>query len=239
MQSPKQPATKTIKRIFDFLICAPSYPTEIHKKTGLHRNTINVTLKFLVQNGLVSKSRNGQKVLYSLVVADKDWYVPWVKLVLPKEERSTRKEIKRQISKSLLRKELDHRISNLRERFGNLVEIPSNDELIDTLIKLQKDKPEQLLLKNIEKPFCLECLNNNKLYFPMFLIQDSNEYCCPNCGISIPRLYTETDKPTQNPEEAKRRELFYGEEKKKESYTEIERLLTKYAEKTTKKRKVK
>ena len=100
MQRPMQPATETMKRIFDLLICAPSYPAEIHNKTGLHGNTVNDALSFLVQNGLVSKERNGQRVLYSLVIADDGWYVPWIKLVRPKEEEpSTSKEVRRQMSK--------------------------------------------------------------------------------------------------------------------------------------------
>ncbi len=239
MQRPRQPAIETVKRIFDLLICAPSYPTEIHNKTGLHGNTVNDALNFLVQNGLVSKERNGQRVLYSLVIPDDGWYVPWIKLVRPKEEEpSTRKEVRRQMSKGLFRKELNRRVSNLRERFGKLVKDPLNDELIDTLIKLHKDVTRRLLLNDTEKPFCLECLNSAKSFFPMLLIQDSNEFCCPNCGITIPKISTETSRPTENPEEAKRRELFYNEEKKKKSYTEIERLLTKYKEGTIRKRKI-
>jgi DNA-binding transcriptional ArsR family regulator len=239
MQLLRQPVTETMKRIFDLLICAPSYPAEIHKKTGLHRSTINAALKFLVQKGLVSKERNGQRVLYSLVKADEDWYVPWIKLVRPKEKPSTLKEIRRQMSKGLLRREIDRQVSNLRERFGKLDDTPLNEELIDALIELHKDGSQRLLLDNIEKPFCLECLNTTKLFYPMFLIQDSNEFCCPNCGISIPRLSTETNRPTEKPEEIKRRELFYsGEEKKKESYIEIERLLTKYKQGSARKRRI-
>ena len=240
MHRPMQPAIETVKRIFDLLICAPSYPTEIHNKTGLHGNTVNDALSFLVQNGLVSKERKGKRVLYSLLIAEDGWYVPWVKLVRPKEgEPSIRKEVGRQMSKGLLRKELDRRVSNLRERFGKLDNDPLNDELIDALIKLHKDVTPRLLLNKTEKPFCLECLNSTKSFFPMLLFQDSNEFCCPNCGITLPKISTETNRPTENPEEAKRRELFYNEEKKKESYTEIERLLTKYNEKTIRKRKIK
>ena len=58
MRRPGQPATETMKLIFDLLICGSSYPTEIHNKTGLHGNTVNDALNFLVQNGLVSKERN-------------------------------------------------------------------------------------------------------------------------------------------------------------------------------------
>jgi hypothetical protein len=61
MRQPRQPAIETVKRIFDLLICAPSYPTEIHNKTGLHGDTINDALSFLLHSGLVSKERNGQR----------------------------------------------------------------------------------------------------------------------------------------------------------------------------------
>ena len=142
------------------------------------------------------------------------------------------------MSKGFLRKELDVRVSNLRESFGELIEDPSNDNLIDTLIRINEHVPPRLLLYKTEKPFCLECLNSSQSFFSMVLIQDYNEYCCPNCGITIPIIGAETSRPTENPEEVKRRELFYSEEKKKKSYTEVERLLTKYEEGTVKKRKV-
>ncbi len=142
-----------------------------------------------------------------------------------------------QLSKGLFRKEIVREVSNIRERFGNLVKDPSNDELIDTLIKLHKDVAPLLLLNKIRKPFCLECLNNDKLFFPMFLIQEADEFCCPNCGITIPRISTETNQPIENPEDAKRRGLFGDMEKKQKSYMEIERLLTKYRQGAVRKRK--
>ncbi len=142
------------------------------------------------------------------------------------------------ISKGFFRKEIDRQVSNLRERFGKLVNEPSNDELIDELIEIHKSSPSWLVLNNIEKPFCLECLNSTKLFFSMLLIQDSDEFCCPNCGITIPKINGENNRPIENPKDAKRRELFYNEEKKKKSYTEIERLLTKYEKRTTRKRKI-
>jgi hypothetical protein len=141
------------------------------------------------------------------------------------------------ISKGFFRKEIDRQVSNLRERFGKLVNDPLNDELIDAFIEIHKGSPSWLVLNIIEKPFCLECLNNTKLFFPMLLIQDSDEFCCPNCGITIPKISGENNRPIENPKDTKRRELFYNEEKKKKSYTEIERLLTKY-EKRTMKRKI-
>ncbi len=238
MQQPMQPAKETIKRIFDILIVAPSCPAEIQDKTGLSRITVNDLLNFIVREGLVSKKRSGQRILYSLVVADDDWQVLWAKLMHSKKEQPlTPRKAKKQISKRFLRKELTREISNLRERFGTLVEAPSNDELIDTLLKLHKDVAPQTVLIKTRKPFCLECLSSTKLFFPMLLIEDSNEFCCPNCGITIPRITTETDQPLEKIEEAKRREQFYDAEKKKKSYTEIERLLTKYKEGTKKKRK--
>jgi hypothetical protein len=71
----------------------------------------------------------------------------------------------------------------------------------------------------------------------MFLIQEADEFCCPNCGITIPRISSETNQAIENPEDAKRRGLFGDMEKKKKSYIEIERLLTKYKEGAVRKRK--
>ena len=104
MQRPGKPSVETLKRIFDLLICAFSYPTEIHKKTGLDPNTVSNALAFLVRNRLVSKEKTGQKVLYRIIMADAGWYVPWVKLLRPKERPSPRKELKQHMSKGLLRK---------------------------------------------------------------------------------------------------------------------------------------
>jgi hypothetical protein len=132
------------------------------------------------------------------------------------------------------RRELDREVSNLRERFGELAGAPSNDELIDVLIKLHNDLAPELTLAIIRKTFCLECLSSTKSFFPMRLIEDSNEFCCPNCGITIPKISTETDQPIENPEDAKRLKSISDAEKKKPSYMEIERLLTKYKERKEK-----
>jgi hypothetical protein len=143
------------------------------------------------------------------------------------------------MSKSLFREEVGREIANLHERFGVLDGNPSDDELIGTLIKLHKNVARVLLLKSIRKPFCLECLNNTKRFVPMLLLQDYNEFCCPKCGITIQRLSSETNRSTENPKEAKKREWFYKEEKKKKTYTDMELLLTKYEQQTARKRTVK
>ena len=140
------------------------------------------------------------------------------------------------MNKVLFKKELIREVSNLRERFGKLDKDPLNEELIVTLVKLHEVGAPRLI-SDIKKPFCLECLNNSKLFFSMILIQEANEFCCPNCGITIPRIGTETDRPIENPVEIDRRESFYDEEKTKKSYIEIERLLTKYKERAKRKRK--
>jgi DNA-binding transcriptional ArsR family regulator len=231
MQHPKQSSVKTVKRIFDLLICAPSYPAEICRKTGLHRNTVNGALRFLVQNGLVSKERKGRRVLHSLVLAGEGGQVLWTELTRPKkEEQLIRRKTGNPLSNSVFRRELDREISNLRERFGELAGAPSNDELIGALMLIHKDLAPEAILGTIRKPFCLECLSSTTTFFPMRLIEDSNEFCCPNCGITIPKISTETDQPIENPEDAKRLKAISDAEKKKKSYTEIERLLTKYKE---------
>ncbi len=113
----------------------------------------------------------------------------------------------------------------MRESFGNL---PDTDELVNTLIQLtQNTTTAKVILDNIKQPFCLECLAESKLFIPMKLIADYDEFCCPKCGIAIPKPKNECS-PTENPEHTKLMELFYSTESKTQSYTKIERLLLEY-----------
>jgi hypothetical protein len=144
------------------------------------------------------------------------------------------------MSKRLFKKELEREVANLRERFGELAGNPRDEELIGILVELHKDVAPNLFLENIKKPFCVECLSNTKRFFKMHLIQDCDEFCCPNCGITIPKIDMDnTGQPVENPEEATTREWFYKEDKTKKSYTDMEQLLTKYEEPTVRKRKTK
>jgi hypothetical protein len=155
------------------------------------------------------------------------------------KEQPSNSKVRRRLGKRVVRKELDCRVSNLRERFGQLVNAPSNDDLINVLASLNKDVSPQVFLDKTEKPFCLECLNSAKKLFLMVFIQDSDEFCCPNCGITIPKISSETSRPTDNHEEAKKVEFFYKDDNDAKSYIEIERLLTKYEEGSPRKMRMK
>lgn len=122
-------------------------------------------------------------------------------------------------------KELNRRVLEMRESFGNL---PDTEELVNTLIQLtQNTTTAKAILDNIKQPFCLECLAESKLFILMKLIADYDELCCPKCGIAIPKPKNECS-PTENPEHAKLMEQFYSTESKTQSYTKIERLLLEY-----------
>jgi hypothetical protein len=122
-------------------------------------------------------------------------------------------------------KELNRRVLEMREKFGNL---PDTEELVNTLIQLAENTTKaKVLLDNIKQPFCLDCLAECKLFIPMKLIADYDELCCPNCGIAIPKPKNEFS-PTDNPEHTKLMELFYSSESKTKSYAKIERLLVEY-----------
>jgi hypothetical protein len=142
------------------------------------------------------------------------------------------------MNRSLFREEIGREIANMRERFGELTGNPSDEELIDTLVKLHKYVTRRLVLKSVRKPFCLECLNDTKRFVSMLFLQDYNEFCCPKCGITIQKLNLETNQSTENSKEAQKREWFYKGEQKKKTYTDMEILLMKYAERMATKRKV-
>jgi hypothetical protein len=129
------------------------------------------------------------------------------------------------IKKICDKKELNRRVLEIRESFGNL---PDTDELVNTLIQLaQNITTAKVLLDNIKQPFCLECLSESKLFIPMKLIADYDEFCCPSCGIAIPKPKNEFN-PMENSEHTKLMELFYSRESKTQSYSKIERLLLEY-----------
>ena len=125
-------------------------------------------------------------------------------------------------------KELSRRVLEMRENFGSLPENPDNEELVNTLIQIAENTTTAKgLLDNIKQPFCLDCLAESKLFIPMKLIADYDEFCCPNCGISISKPKNEFS-PIDNPEHTKLMELFYSAESKTQSYSKIERLLLEY-----------
>jgi hypothetical protein len=140
--------------------------------------------------------------------------------------------------RSLFREEIGREIANLRERFGELAGNPSDDELIDAILKPHEHATHLLVLKSARKPFCLECLNDAKQFVPMLFLQDYNEFCCPKCGITIEKLTSE-NQSTENSIKPQKREWFYKGEQEKKTYTDMEMLLTKYAERMATKRKVK
>jgi hypothetical protein len=230
MARPNQPATATIKKIYDLLLDAPSYPTKIHDVTGLHGNTVNVALKFLFKKGLINKERKEHRVYYSLVIGHDGGGVPWVELMCPKEaEIAIRKEVTQQIRVIDFRKELGRRVLEMREKFSSLPKNPENEELVNILIQIgENSATAKVLLDNIKQPFCLECLADSKLFIPMKLVIDYDEFCCPNCGIAIPKPKNEVNRPIENSEQTKLMELFYKKESKEISYSKIERLLLKY-----------
>jgi hypothetical protein len=122
-------------------------------------------------------------------------------------------------------KEFTRRVLEMRENFGSL---PDTEELVNTLIQLAENSTTaKVLLDNIKQPFCLDCLAESKLFIPMKLISDYDEFCCPNCGIAIPKPKNEFS-PLENPEHTKLMELFYSAESKTQSYSKIERLLLEY-----------
>lgn len=122
-------------------------------------------------------------------------------------------------------KEFNRRVLEMRENFGSL---PDNEELVNTLIQLSENSTtSKMLLNNIKQPFCLECLAESKSFIPMKLIADYDEFCCPKCGLSIPKPKKEIS-PIENPEHTKLMELLNSSECKTQSYSKIERLLLEY-----------
>lgn len=132
------------------------------------------------------------------------------------------------INKICDEKDLNRRVLEMRENFGSLPENPDHEELVNTLIRLaQNATTAKVIRDNIKQPFCLDCLAESKSFIPMKLIADYDEFCCPNCGISIPKPKNEFS-PLENPEHTKQMELFYSIESKTQSYSKIERLLLEY-----------
>ena len=190
MPNPEKASPVTIRRIYFALVRKPRSFEDLVKLTGVDEATLGDTLDFLKEKGMIVSYKFTTKCVMFRMVRTLPlrygWNFPWLDLMMNAEEWKTpwkhvygeACDAEDKMSKKL--------VKLLREMLFH-----PNLDLIEVLEELEMDEVslETLKLHN-QEPYCLECLKKEKRFFRMILCEQSEEHCCPNCGIVRETLLT-------------------------------------------------
>lgn len=182
MCSLEKPSPATIRRIYYALVRKPCSFEELVRVTGVGEIKLKSALSFLKEKGMIVSYNFANRPTFRMVrtqplrygwnlpwldlmMSDDEWKIPWKHVVYGKTEENFK---------------LDKRFVRLLKAL--LVE--PNLDLIEVLEKLEMTEVslETLKLHN-QEPYCLECLEKEKQFVRMVLCEESEEHCCPNCGV--------------------------------------------------------
>ena len=233
MTRPKKPATDTVKRIYALLIGGSFCFEDICKKTGLHRNTVASTLKYLKDRKMVSKEKKGRNRFYEIIKTQPPyfgWEISWIDLMTTDEDiQAIIEREEKKIEKAVLRRRTEENVLEFKKKiYHKLIEPEENQEFIKVLEKIEYPITLRLLLNNLQKPFCLNCLSTEKI-FCRLILTSKNELACPKCGFSLQKMDYYT-KPLFVGDQSEQKKLSkrMRRESKKPSYKRIQELLRKY-----------
>jgi hypothetical protein len=181
MSSLKKPSPATIRRIYYALVRKPRSFEDLVNITGITETALGSALDFLKKKGMIVSYNFGhltfrmvrtQPLRYGwnfpwldLMMSEDDWKTPWKHAVYGEPEEDNK---------------LDKRFVKLLK---DLLVDPSLD-LIEVLEELEMTKvPLEALKLHNQEPYCLECLKKEKRFVRMILCEQSEEHCCPNCGV--------------------------------------------------------
>jgi hypothetical protein len=181
MSSLKKPSPATIRRIYYALVRKPRSFEDLVNITGVTETALGSALDFLKKKGMIVSYNFGhltfrmvrtQPLRYGwnfpwldLMMSEDDWKTPWKHAVYGEPEEDNK---------------LDKRFVKLLK---DLLVDPSLD-LIEVLEELEMTKvPLEALKLHNQEPYCLECLKKEKRFVRMILCEQSEEHCCPNCGV--------------------------------------------------------
>jgi predicted transcriptional regulator len=185
MPRPKGPSPESVKRIYAVLVDGPKCFEDIWKETNLHRNTVASTLNKLVEKGLLQRYRKVHKKMYEVVKTQRPyigWEIPWIALMMTKKDWQL--EWKK-VDEEIRRFQEQKKWNNFVWRYCDwLINHPNNQGLLKTLEEMgMLNVPMIKFRENLENPFCLECLRNDKKFVKTIFDRDAGEFVCPTCGV--------------------------------------------------------
>jgi hypothetical protein len=188
MSSREKPSTATIKRIYFALVRKPCSFKDLIDLTSINETALGSALRFLKAKGMIVSYNFTNCVTFRMVRTQPlryGWNFPWLDLMMSADDWKTPwKQVQRKTEGD---EKLDKRFVKLLKDLlvdPNLDVIEILEELDMTEVSL-----ETLKLHN-QEPYCLECLKNEKRFVRMILCEQSEEHCCPNCGVVRETLLT-------------------------------------------------
>ena len=184
MSSLEKPSSATIKRIYYALVRKPHSFEEIVDITGVDKTALGAALDFLKEKGMiVSYNFTTKCVIFRMVRTlplRYGWNFPWLDLMI------SAKDWKRPW-KQVYNESAGDSEDKLAGKFVKLLKdllVAPNLDLIEVLDELEMgDVPLETFKLHNQEPYCLECLKKERRFIRMILCEQSEEHCCPNCGI--------------------------------------------------------
>ncbi len=185
MSSLEKPAPATIKRIYTALVGKPRNFEDLVKITNVDEATLGSALLFLKEKGMVVSYNFTNRETFRMVRTQPPkygWNLPWLDLMMSADDWKSpwKGVVNRKVEKG-------DPEEKLKTRFRKLLKdllVDPNLDLIQVLeeIKMTEVPLEVFKLHN-QEPYCLECLKKERRFIRMILCEQSEEHCCPNCGV--------------------------------------------------------
>ena len=183
MSTLKKTSPATIRRIYYALVRKPRSFEDLVEITGVDEATLDSALDFLKEKGMIVSYNFTNCVTFRMVRTQPlryGWNFPWLDLMMSEDDWKTPWN-------HFYEEAVADAQNKLGKRFVKLLKdllIDPNLDLIEVLeeLRITKVPLEKLKLHN-QEPYCLECLKKEKRFVRMILCEQSEEHCCPNCGI--------------------------------------------------------
>jgi hypothetical protein len=184
MSNLEKPSPTTIRRIYFALVQRPRSFEHLVKIIGVNEVMLVNALAFLKEKGMiVSYNFTTKCVIFRMVRTlplRYGWNFPWLDLMISTRDWKTP-------WKQVYNESVGDSEDKLAGKFVKLLKdllVDPNLDLIEVLDELEMgDVPLETFKLHNQEPYCLECLKKERRFIRMILCEQSEEHCCPNCGI--------------------------------------------------------
>ena len=179
MSSLEKPSSVTTRRIYFALVQKPRSFQDLVKVIKVDKTTLEIALIFLKEQGMViSYNFNNCKKIRMVRTQPLryGWNLPWLDLMMSEDDWKT--------SWKHILNNVENKLSQRLVKLLKDLLVDPNLDLIEVLNELEMNEvPLEILKLHNQQPFCLECLKKEKRFVRMVLCEQSEEHCCPNCGV--------------------------------------------------------
>ena len=179
----EKPSPATIRRIYFALVRKPRSFEDLVKITGVDETALGSALDFLKEKGMIVSFNFGSGERFRMVRTQPlkyGWNFPWLDLMMSEDDWKTP-------WRHVCGEAADGAEDKVGKRFVKLLRdllVDPNLDLIEVLEELEMTEvPLETFKLHNQEPYCLECLKKEKRFVRMILCEQSEEHCCPNCGV--------------------------------------------------------